>query len=96
MHLSPTARLSAAQSATVDTALATSTLALWVDDHLALQPTPEKPTDTPSPVLVYSDSTATGTIAIQLLKASGLNHVATCPATQPRSLRADLRRSWTA
>ncbi|KAI2620572.1 putative zinc-binding dehydrogenase family oxidoreductase [Hypoxylon sp. NC1633] len=66
------------RAATLGTALATCTLSFWGTETLNLAGTPEKPTQTPLPVLVYGGSTATGTIAIQLLRQSGLNPIATC------------------
>ena len=79
MRLTPTAKLAPEQAATLATALATCTLALWSADALALLPsTPEHPSEKPLPVLVYGGSTATGTIAIQLLRLSGLNPITTC------------------
>lgn len=68
------------QAATLGTAIATCILALWSSDALGLSGTPEFPNipDKPIPVLVYGGSTATGTIAIQLLNLSGYNPIATC------------------
>ena len=79
MRLTPAADLAPEQAATLATALATCTLALWSTDALALLPsTPERPSEKPLPVLVYGGSTATGTIAIQLLRLSGLDPITTC------------------
>ena len=77
------------QAATLGTALATCTLALWGTDALNLPATPENPASTPLPVLVYGGSTATGTMAIQLLHLAGLAPIATC---SPRNF--DLVRSF--
>ncbi|KAI1349116.1 putative zinc-binding dehydrogenase family oxidoreductase [Xylaria sp. FL0043] len=77
------------RAATVGTALATCTLCFWAEkDALNLPATPDQLAETPFPVLVYGGSTATGTIAIQLLRLSGLDPVATC---SPRNF--DLVRS---
>ncbi len=54
----------------------TSGLALF--KSLGLHTTPSNPAEKPFPVLVYGESTATGTAAIQLLKLSGLDPVVTC------------------
>lgn len=72
--------LSIEQGATLTTAIATATLALWADDALALFPfTPLAPAPAPAkPVLVYGGSTASGTILIQLLRLSGFDPIATC------------------
>jgi NADPH:quinone reductase-like Zn-dependent oxidoreductase len=82
MKVAPSAGLEAEEAATVGTALATCTLALWGPNALNLQPaTPETPATAQEdklPVLVYGGSTATGTIAIQLLRLSGLEPIATC------------------
>lgn len=79
MRLTPTAKLAPEQAATLATALATCTLALWSADALALLPsTPEQPSEKPLFVLVYGGSTATGTIAIQLLRLSGLDPITVC------------------
>ncbi|KAF4629400.1 hypothetical protein G7Y89_g8747 [Cudoniella acicularis] len=70
-----------AKGASLGTALATCTLALWGADALNLPATPDSPqpsnSKTPLPVLVYGGSTATGT-TIQLLKLSGLDPITTC------------------
>ena len=79
MLITPQVKLSPEQAATLGTALATCTLAFWSDDALALLPaTPEQPAEQPLSVLVYGGSTATGSIAIQLLRLSGLDPIATC------------------
>ena len=80
MRISSTAaRIAPEQAATLTTALATCILALWGVDALALLPwTPEQPSEKSLPVLVYGGSTATGTIAIQLLRLSGLDPITTC------------------
>lgn len=67
-------------AATLGTALATCLLALWDSDALGLAATPDSPdpAQPPVPVLVYGASTATGTMAVQLLRLSGLDPVATC------------------
>ncbi|KAH7095090.1 hypothetical protein FB567DRAFT_485510 [Paraphoma chrysanthemicola] len=41
-------------------------------------PPPNNPTSSPSSVLIYGASTATGTLAVQLAKLSGLRVLATC------------------
>ena len=79
MRITETARLTPEQAATLATALATCTLAFWSADALGLLPsTPEEPCENPLPVLVYGGSTATGTIAIQLLRLSGMDPITTC------------------
>jgi NADPH:quinone reductase-like Zn-dependent oxidoreductase len=78
----PSTIISSEQAATLGTALATLTLAFWGEskDSLRLEGTPDNPTQAipPPPVLVYGGSTATGTIATQLLKLSGYDPVVTC------------------
>ncbi|KAF4627057.1 hypothetical protein G7Y89_g11096 [Cudoniella acicularis] len=71
------------QAATLGTAISACLLALWSPDALGLPGTPDTPdapnlSEKPVPVLVYGGSTATGTIAVQLLKLSGYNPIATC------------------
>lgn len=68
------------EAATLGTAVATCILALWSPDALHLPETPDKPGPTIEavPVLVYGGSTATGTIAIQLLRLSGYGPITTC------------------
>ncbi|KAI1275624.1 GroES-like protein [Xylaria sp. FL0933] len=71
----------AAGAATLGTALMTCALALWADDALQLSGTPEQPIpphNRPVPVLVYGGSTATGTVAIQLLRMAGYSPLTTC------------------
>ncbi|KAG8156806.1 hypothetical protein KVR01_013411 [Diaporthe batatas] len=67
-------------AATLMTALSTCSLAFWSQDALDLEGTPEAPLEheKPTPVLVYGGSTATGTIAVQLLRLSGYDPIATC------------------
>ncbi|KAI0890575.1 putative zinc-binding dehydrogenase family oxidoreductase [Annulohypoxylon maeteangense] len=67
-----------AKAATLGTGLATSLLAFWGPGALRLSATPDNPAEDLFPVLVYGGSTATGTLAIQLLKLSGFNPIATC------------------
>ncbi|EXA30363.1 hypothetical protein FOVG_18235 [Fusarium oxysporum f. sp. pisi HDV247] len=79
-----------AGAATLGVSLATSALSLW--DALQLPGTPDKPRDAcraPGYVLVYGASTATGTMALQLLKLSGYTSIATC---SPRNF--DLVKSY--
>ncbi|KAI1467234.1 MFS general substrate transporter [Daldinia caldariorum] len=68
------------QAATLATAICTCILAFWSPDALNLPGTPDAPEvrEKPTPVLVYGGSTATGTIAIQLLRQSGYDPIATC------------------
>jgi NADPH:quinone reductase-like Zn-dependent oxidoreductase len=55
----------------------TAGLALWNQKTLALVGRPSKPTEKRQPVLVYGASTATGTMACQLLALSGYDPIAT-------------------
>lgn len=76
------------KAASLGVALATCALGLWGPDNLHLEATPDSPAQAQSetdrgapqrlPVLVYGGSTATGTIAIQLLKLSGLDPITVC------------------
>ncbi|EEQ30015.1 putative secondary metabolism biosynthetic enzyme [Microsporum canis] len=52
--------------------------ALWSCFNLSA--TPEEPAEDSFPVLVYGGSTSTGTMAIQLLRLSGLKPIAVCSA----------------
>ncbi|KAI1739510.1 GroES-like protein [Xylaria scruposa] len=66
------------QAATLGVGLMTNIMALWDQSGLALAATPDAPAEKPFPVLVYGGSTATGTLAMQLLRLSGLRPVTTC------------------
>ncbi|KAI0450750.1 GroES-like protein [Xylaria acuta] len=66
------------QAATLGVGITTNIVALWAPSGLALEATPDAPAEKPFPVLVYGGSTATGTLATQLLRLSGLRPVATC------------------
>lgn len=71
------------QAATLGTALATCIIAFWSEDALGLSRYPDDSSfvrpEKPGPqVLVYGGSTATGTIALQLLRLSGYDPIATC------------------
>ncbi|KAK6071844.1 zinc-binding dehydrogenase [Seiridium cupressi] len=81
------------EAATLGAAVLTCILALWSTDGLGLTGTPDVPdrSEHPIPVLVYGGSTATGTLALQLLELSGYNLITTC---SPRNL--DLVRSRSA
>ncbi|ORY55899.1 zinc-binding dehydrogenase family oxidoreductase [Pseudomassariella vexata] len=73
--------LSMEQAATLGVGLMTNVMALWAGDALALESvpaTPDSPAEKPFPVLVYGGSTATGTLATQLLRLSGLEPIVTC------------------
>ncbi|KAJ6020767.1 Polyketide synthase enoylreductase [Penicillium herquei] len=62
-------------AATLGVALGTSCISLW--KALGLTATPNEPAATPFPILVYGGSTAMGTMAVQILKLSGLTPIAT-------------------
>ncbi|KAE8153455.1 chaperonin 10-like protein [Aspergillus avenaceus] len=68
--------LSYEAAATLGVGLATVGMALYLSLGLPL-PGSSSPTN-PSYVLVYGGSTATGTLAIQMLRRSGLTPIATC------------------
>lgn len=70
--------LSMEQTATLGTGIMTNILALWDPLALGLQASPEHPAEKPLPVLVYGASTATGSLAIQMLRLSGLQPIVTC------------------
>ncbi|KAI2621842.1 putative zinc-binding dehydrogenase family oxidoreductase [Hypoxylon sp. NC1633] len=65
------------EAAALGLGLAISCLALW-GTALSLKWNPDNPSKEPIPVLVYGASTATGTTALQLLRLSGLDPIATC------------------
>lgn len=70
------------EAATMGVTTATAALALW--HALGLPASPEVPLEapdsarTPTHVLVYGASTASGTMLLQLLKSSGFAPIATC------------------
>ncbi|KAH8779756.1 zinc-binding dehydrogenase [Diaporthe sp. PMI_573] len=81
-------------AATLGCALGTAIVALWDTDGLDLPISPVSPaprgSDEAFPVLVYGGSTASGTMALQLLRLSGANPlIATC---SPRNF--DLARFY--
>ncbi|PHH61187.1 hypothetical protein CDD81_710 [Ophiocordyceps australis] len=62
----------------------TASLCLSDPQALALQGLPSKPAEKHTPVVVYGGATATGLMAIQLLKRSGYAPIAVCsPASSP-------------
>ncbi|KAF2686193.1 putative alcohol dehydrogenase [Lentithecium fluviatile CBS 122367] len=67
------------KAATLGIGLSTIGLSLY---HVFKLPLPTAPVTEPRSVLVYGAGTATGTLAIQFLKMSGLHPIATC---SPRS-----------
>jgi NADPH:quinone reductase-like Zn-dependent oxidoreductase len=71
-------QMSWAEAATLGTGMGTLGLALFHNLCVPGYPTaPASPSDAKT-VLVYGGSTATGTLALQLLKLSGLNPITTC------------------
>ncbi|PSR80561.1 chaperonin 10-like protein [Coniella lustricola] len=70
------------EASTLPTGVMTCILAFWAPDALALTGTPDEPQQQQPPpqVLVHGGSTTTGTFAVQLLKLSGYDPVATCSA----------------
>lgn len=65
-------------AATLGLTLAAASVALW-ENGLGLDMNPENRAAKPLPVLVYGASTSTGTMALQLLKLSGIEPIiATC------------------
>ncbi|KUI57981.1 Protein TOXD [Cytospora mali] len=74
------------EAATLGVGLMTNLLALWDPSALGLTATPESPAAGSSafPVLVCGGSTATGTLAVQLLRLSGLDPIVTCGPTSWR------------
>ena len=72
--------MSPPQAASLGTAFATACLALWDPDAWGLEARPDRPVPATAslPVLVYGRSTTVGAMAIQLLRLSGLNPIATC------------------
>ncbi|KAJ5420682.1 Polyketide synthase enoylreductase [Penicillium sp. CMV-2018d] len=63
------------EAATLGVALGTTCISFW--KALGLSASPSEPAATPFPVLVYGGSTAMGTMAVQVLKLSGLTPIAT-------------------
>lgn len=66
------------QAATLGVGLMTNVMALWDPTALGLAAHPGSPAEKRFPVLVYGGSTATGTLAIQLLRLSGIDPIVTC------------------
>ncbi|KAI1848514.1 hypothetical protein JX265_013797 [Neoarthrinium moseri] len=65
------------QAATIGLGLTTAIVSLW-EGGLRIGVSPTAPAATPFPVLVYGASTSAGTMALQLLRLSGVYPVATC------------------
>ncbi|KAH1612679.1 Trans-enoyl reductase fsl5 [Aspergillus fumigatus] len=72
--------MSLEEAVTLGSGIGTIGLALF--KSLDVPGSPWLPADKPVDVLVYGGSTATGTLAIQLLKLSGLNPITTCSPTK--------------
>ncbi|TAQ90375.1 hypothetical protein B7494_g1326 [Chlorociboria aeruginascens] len=68
--------MSYASAVALGTGIATAGLALF--HYMKIPATPEKPAEEPFFVIVYGASTASGTMALQLLKLSGLRPIAIC------------------
>lgn len=68
--------MSLEEAASLGTGIGTMGLALF--HNLDVPGYPTKPTEDAKTVLVYGGSTASGTLALQLLKLSGLNPITTC------------------
>ncbi|KAM0276943.1 hypothetical protein ACHAQH_006228 [Verticillium albo-atrum] len=75
------------EAASLGTGVSTAGLALF--NSLKIPATPDAPAENPFFVLVYGASTATGTIALQLLKLANLRPIAVC---SPRNF--DLVKSY--
>ncbi|RYP05819.1 hypothetical protein DL764_003530 [Monosporascus ibericus] len=69
--------LAVEEAVTLGLSLSTSVCALWAGG-LGLDATPGTPATDPQPVLVYGASTATGAMAVQLLRLAGLSPIAAC------------------
>jgi NADPH:quinone reductase-like Zn-dependent oxidoreductase len=70
--------MSWAEAATLGTGMGTMGLALFHNLCVPGYPTSPAPPSAAKTVLVYGGSTASGTLALQLLKLSGLNPITTC------------------
>lgn len=66
------------EAATLGLGLMTNIMALWDPAALGLAAHPGSPAEKRFPVLVYGGSTATGTLATQLLQLSGIDPIVTC------------------
>ncbi|KAI1638953.1 zinc-binding dehydrogenase [Biscogniauxia mediterranea] len=64
------------QAATLGTAVFTACASLW--GSLKITVSPDDPAKEPFPVLIYGASTASGTMATQLVRLSGLDPIVTC------------------